>query len=67
MDEATQALKLISLPDVQTRTAWQLRSPTQRYSPSPYASAWSPDGSTLLVYGFVPTQADSALFVLRPD
>ncbi len=67
VDEATQALALITLPDFQTCTAWQLRSPTQRYTPSPYASAWSPDGSTLLVYGFVPAQADSALFVLRPD
>ena len=67
VDEAIQALKLISLPDFQTLAVWQLGSSTQHYSPALYVSVWSPDGSAIFVYGNRSAQADSALFVLQPD
>ena len=66
-DEATQNAVLLDLPSLKPKARWQLRSATHMYIPTLYASAWSPDGKSILIHGSVPGRADNALFILTLD
>ncbi len=65
-DEVTQDVVLLDLPSLKPKARWRLHSAMYGYASALHASAWSPDGKSILVLGSVPGRVDNALFILTP-